>query len=177
MRTIGLAAAVWSIVSIAQAAPLAAPLQPANDGKLECNSPNPAHRTCRSLATYKPRPDGRIDKTVVGLITPIPIVVVMTTVSQVMIKNGQVCGPLRREDYQAASFTFGGKPAPADQGRMLSDQMVQAMGPMIGTEVCIAYETSGGTTTARASFGGVRRPQADQTVIWVSPADGYKVAP
>jgi hypothetical protein len=168
--------AVFIMAASAQAATLGPPLQPASEGKLQCYSPNTERRTCRSLAGYELKPDGTIANSATVLLASEPVVV-MATVSQVTIKNGQVCGLVRREDVQNASFAIGGAPASPEQTSALRDRLTTAMASLFGVEACTTYETAAGTMTAQAYIGGVRRPEADQTVIWVSPSDGYKVGP
>jgi hypothetical protein len=172
----GLTIAVCALAASAQAASLGAPLQPASEGKLQCYSPNTERRTCRSLSGYELKPDGTIANTASAMMAPEPVVV-MTAVTQVTIKNGQVCGAIRAEQIQNASFTIGGAPASAEQTSTIRERVVAAMTSLFGVEICTTYETAAGTMTAEASIGGVRRPEADQTVIWVSPSDGYKVGP
>ncbi len=160
----------------AQAASLPPPLEPASQGRLQCFLPDAGAKTCQSLASYAPRPDGDIDNTVVILIAKDPAVV-MTTHSVVKVKDDQVCGVMRRDDIEGASFTVAGQPAAPDQADHFRDSLRQALANMIGRRICTAYLPVSDGLIAKATVEGLTQPAPDQKVIWVSPDDGYSVSP
>ena len=47
----------------------------------------------------------------------------------------------------------------------------------LGTEGCTHYTPQGDGWLAEVSIDGQPRPEFNQTVVWVSPADGYTVRP
>ena len=51
------------------------------------------------------------------------------------------------------------------------------MTSVVGHEICTAYVQSGGNLVAKATMDGVPKPDQDQVMLWVSPADGYSIAP
>lgn len=161
----------------AHAATFDAPLQPASDGQMQCYSPDAARKTCQSLAAYRLGAKGDIDNIAITLLSRDPAIT-MRTVSPVTVRAGQVCGLIRAEDLQGASFTINDQPADADQTAALRQKIGDAMKDVIGKEVCTAYVPApGGGLTAKATIGGVPQPDADLPVVWVAPSDGYKVAP
>jgi hypothetical protein len=170
---------LFAIAFIAQPAfadpPMPAPIAEANSGKMQCYSPNVAKKTCQSLGIYKPG-KGVIDNIAIVLVAPQPLVV-METVSPVAVKKGKVCGPLRAEDIDASKITADGKAVESQQATAIRQQLKAALKDMLGREVCTAYLPKDGMLLARASLGGVEKPELDQKVIWVSPADGYKIGP
>ena len=180
MRTaslIGLSLALAGSGLAARAAAFDPPIDRAADGQMQCFAPDTARKTCRSLAAYRPGADGGVDNIAIVLVSSDPVIT-MRTVSPVTVKAGQVCGPIRAEDFQGAQFSIGGQPADDNQTTELRQAIADAMKDVIGKETCTAFvPAQGGAFTAKATIGGVAQPGADMPVIWVSPSDGYKVAP
>jgi hypothetical protein len=152
------------------------PLAPAAEGKLQCFHPNEVAKTCQSIGSYKISPGGEIENTASMMISSSPQVV-MTTHAPATIKAGKDCGVLKAEHIDASTFVVEGKPADAQQTAALRAQMKVALKGVIGHEVCSAYLPNGAALMASSTFDGLARPDLDQKMIWVSPADGYKVAP
>ncbi|QUD86825.1 hypothetical protein [Phenylobacterium montanum] len=176
MRLPVFAALALTLASGASAATLPAPIAPASDGKLQCYSPDTSRKTCQSLAGYLARPDGGIDNPSTVLVATSPAIA-MSGMAHVAVKGGQVCGFIRPEDIAASSFSIAGKPASDAQTARLRTSISAAMKPMYGQEFCTAYLPDGDGLIAKATIDGASQPGKDQRVIWVSPADGYVVAP
>ncbi|HVC59441.1 MAG TPA: hypothetical protein VND19_03620 [Acetobacteraceae bacterium] len=176
MRAFWLFVVMWAACSPVQGAILDSPITPAAQGQLQCYTPDVARKTCQSLAAYKGGANGAIDNIAIVLISQIPPVV-MTTDSPVVIKANQVCGSIRPQDIDAASFTVGGGPADPAQTATLRQQMESAMKGLFGHEICTAYVSAHGSLLATVTVDGVSQPTMDQRVIWVSPTDGYTVSP
>jgi hypothetical protein len=51
------------------------------------------------------------------------------------------------------------------------------MSPILGKEICTRYEADGSGLVAKVTIAGADSPAPDQPVKWVSPKDGYTVAP
>jgi hypothetical protein len=168
-------ALVWSCALSVNAATLDGPLAPAAGGRVQCYAPDAVRKTCRSMATYRVDPTGGIVHTAIVLVSQKPAITVQTA-GWVEIKAGQVCGSIRREDLETASFAVDDKPLDAGQAADLRQQMETAMKDVVGKEVCTSYVPAGSGFMAKATVGGVAQ-SADQTVIWVAPSDGYRVAP
>ncbi|WP_109807968.1 hypothetical protein [Sphingosinithalassobacter portus] len=152
------------------------PLAPAREGKLQCYSPDTAAKTCQALAGYELAEDGTYRNTATVLIAPTPAVT-MTTVSPVTVKDGAVCGYNRVEDLEASEISVDAMPIPEAQASAVRAQIIQALAPMIGPELCTRYTPDGDGLRAEVSFDGVARPEFNTRVIWVSPDEGYRVAP
>jgi len=161
----------------ALAASLPDPLAPATSGQLQCYSPDTTRKTCISLASYKPGANGTIDIAAVVLISKDPVVT-METVSPVEVKAGQVCGKVRSQDIDAAKFGVAGQLLDAKQAAPLREQMRRTFVNVFDREICTAYVDQGRTSLARSTMDKVPLPAStDQQVLWVSPTDGYRVAP
>jgi len=101
----------------------------------------------------------------------------MRTVTPVTVRSNQVCGFVRPEDIEAASFEIAGKPATPAQAAMLRQRIAEAQKGFFGHEICTDYIADGDAMIAKASVDGVPQPAMDQRVIWVSPQDGFGVRP
>jgi hypothetical protein len=152
-------------------------LAPARQGALQCYSPNTQAKTCGALAGYSFDAQGHISNPSDVLIYPNPAIV-MHTVSPVELRNGAVCGPLRQEDIDRATFTVDGQaPSDADTQNMRAEFSQQAA-PLIGVDVCTTFtQQADGTMRSSATVAGTPHPEMSETVIWVHPGDGYHVAP
>lgn len=97
--------------------------------------------------------------------------------SPVIVRNGAVCGPIRRQDIDQAQFTIDGQAAGDENTQTIRGQMAQQLVSMIDVEVCTTFVPVADGLRADAVVGGTARPDLVQHVIWVRPEDGYHVAP
>ena len=176
MRTLVILASVWGFGSAACSAPLPPPIAPADQGRLQCYTPDVARKTCQSLSAYRSGGDGVIQNTAVVLIAPSPPIL-METVTPVEIRAGQVCGAIRPKDIDDAKFTVSGQPADPAQATRLREAIRNAMKDMFDHQICTAYVPDGDALLAKAIVDGVPRPALDQKTVWVAPDEGYKVSP
>ena len=161
----------------AHGAELPDPIGPAATGQLQCYMPDKTRKTCASIAGYRANANCGIDNVATVLLAKNPTLT-METVSPVEIRMGQVCGKLRPQDLDSAKFTMGGRLLDAQQAASIRMQLQTAFQNVFGHEVCTGYVNQGGTLIAKATIDGVPAPpNADQPVLWVSPADGYQVSP
>ena len=173
MRRTLLSAALLAISPAAHAIDLG-PLAQAADGKVQCYSPNTAAKSCQSIGAFRVTPAGVIENEATVMVSSSPLVV-MTTRSAVQIKGGGDCGVLRASDIASASFLLEGRPAAPDRTAALRTSMLNTMRPMIGHEICVFYRPQGEAFLATSTVDSRPRPEMDQKVLWVSPADGWKV--
>jgi hypothetical protein len=151
------------------------PIGPAATGQAQCYAPDTTRKTCNSLAFYKAREDGTFDNTAIVLLSPSPVVV-MQTVTPVTVVDGAVCGKIEADQVTSATLTVNGQAlAPADAAPALA-RLSTAMQPIFDHQICTRYIPDGAQFTAKATLDGNPQPP-DQKVIWVSPSDGYHVAP
>jgi hypothetical protein len=177
MRRLGLIIACLVMPVAATGAVLPPPIADAAREKLQCYQPDMVRKTCRSMASYGSDASGKIINPATVLISARPAIVMATT-TRVVVRAGRVCGVIRQEDVAAAEFTVDGLPATPEQTTMLREQVAVIQKPMIGPEICTAYVRDGAMLVAKATIGGVAtKPAMDQKVIWVTPTEGYRVAP
>lgn len=161
----------------AASAAYAAPLTPAADGQVQCYVPDTARKTCSSMAYYVARDDGSFDNRAIVLINKSPAVTLETT-TRVTIRDGAVCGALRAEDIAAGKITAGGRVMTSDEAGPVLNSISQALTNVFGHEICTVFAPdASGKLTAQATMDGKRQAEQDQPVLWVSPSDGYTVAP
>jgi hypothetical protein len=172
---IWLAALILAAPAAARAAPLPAPLAPANSGKLQCFVPDMTKHTCQTLDAYARDASGAIQNTSIVVVSPDPPIT-MTTRAPVILREGRVCSAVRDEDIGQGVFAIGGQPADPRQTADLRQHMSEAIKPLVGHEVCTAYSQSGAAFVAHSYLDGA--PQSDsEAFIWVDPSAGWKVAP
>lgn len=175
MALIVLGALSGSLTAARAASPVG-PLAPAAEGKIQCFGYDRARKTCQSIAVYKPGPGDTVLNTASLLIARDPPIV-MTSTSPDTIEDRRVCGPIRAEDLAAATFTVSGASPDNQTAEALRRGLTSAMHDMIGKRVCVTFEPDGDALVAHATMDSVPQPDSDQHVIWVSPDDGYTVAP
>ena len=171
-----LSCAITAATSSAQAQPLGGPIAQAADGRAQCYAPDIARKTCQSLAFYKADATGVIQNTAIVVLSPDQPITMQTT-TPVTIRAEEVCGFIRAQDIDAATFAVNGVAVTGAQAAQLRAAMRSAMSSLFGHEICTAYVPNGAALSAQVSEDGVRKPAMDQAVIWVSPVDGYRVSP
>ena len=168
--------AIVLVAAAQQAANSRDPLAPARSGQMQCYMPNFETKTCHALAQYTFAADGSIQNPAEVLIVENPLIV-MKGSAPVVIKSGAVCGPFRAEDIQQATFTIGGNPAPPQLADQIRTQILMTSTDRLGKEICTTYVPDKGQYAARVTIGGAAHPEMTDRMIWVRPADGFKVGP
>ena len=172
-----LAAAVTAMTPANPSSSLADPLAPARLGKVQCYAPDVSRRTCRSIGAYAIDRRGVIQNTAIVLVAASPAIV-LTTVAPVRVKAGAICGVIQAGDMERGTFTIDGEPASAADAATLRRQMAPGYAAILGHEICSAdAPDEDGGTLAQVTVDGERRPAMDQRIRWVSPEEGYTVAP
>lgn len=170
-----LAALAASTPPAAPAPPaIADPLAPARSGKLLCQTPNAAAKTCRMLTDYSFGADGQVTKREDVLLTRSPWLSVKVS-APVMVKDGAVCGLL--EGTEKAEVFTEGRHADAETTAKIRNGLRQLYSPYQGKDACTSYTANGDVYDAALSIGGVASKGRPEPVIWVDPADGWAVKP
>ena len=151
------------------------PLAPAATGMLQCYEPDVAKRSCRSLAGYRKRPDGKYDNTATVLVSSAPLVIV-DTVTAVEIDAGAVCGTIRKQDIDVAGISLEGQKLGESEAVGIRQLIAGGLATIIDHRICTTYLPAGSGYVARATIEGSSTPPVEQKMIWVAPTDGYKVA-
>ncbi|MGH6870792.1 MAG: hypothetical protein ACREHE_04720 [Rhizomicrobium sp.] len=173
-RTAALCAAPFLLLLMAADAP--DPLAPARDGSLQCYDPRPLHKTCHALDGYTFDADGTIHNEATVLISPDEMIV-MKTVSPVVVRDGAVCGPVRRADVMSAAIYMQGRKLPQEMAVQVRLKIAAAMTQRFDKEVCTTYAPYQDELYAHVTLDGQPDPESSDYVRWVKPDDGYTVAP
>ncbi|CAN5469526.1 hypothetical protein BH10PSE14_BH10PSE14_27380 [soil metagenome] len=162
------------LLLLAAALGLDDPLAPAAAGKLQCHSPDVANKTCKSIASYQTGTDGVIRNTArLPLANEPPVA--LTLVSTVTVRDGAVCGFIAASDFDRGVIDVNGQALAAEKAQPIVAKVAAAMASFIGKEICTRYTANGAALMAHATIDGVAQPAFDQPVIWVDPAEGYRV--
>ena len=167
---------IEAFLLLASAAPQAAadPLASAKAGKLQCANPNIEKKTCMGLSSYKVNPDGSFESVTTIVVAPQPLIT-MEVKAPGTVKDGALCGPIRKADFEAGTFKMDGKPLDEAMANAIRAQVIGSITPMLDKMGC-ARETSDGTAfKAEVTLDGVAHPEMTQRVLWVKPEDGYKL--
>jgi len=159
------------LILAAAALQTADPLAHARAGMVQCVMPNDAAKTCMGLTTYKINADGSFETTTTLLIAPTPLIT-LTVTSPGTVKDGALCGPVRKADFEAGTILMDGQAANEAMASAVRSQIVGALAPMDGKMGC-GTEAADGTVTV--TLDGVAHPEMTQKTKWVNASDGYKV--
>ncbi len=153
------------------------PMEPATRGMLQCHAPDDVKKTCKSLASYTAKGDGTYTNDAILLIAPDGPLTLRTS-SIVRVKDGAICGTLTTKQFDKAQLFYGDTVIPPGRADPILDRIEDAMTSFIGKEICSTYTPGeNGLLVASPTVDGAARPELKQNIRWVSPGDGYKVAP
>lgn len=150
------------------------PLAPARAGKVQCSVPDIEKKTCMGLTTYTVKPDGNFEAVTILTVSPQPLII-MEVRSTGAVKDGAVCGPILASDFEQATFQMNGRPLDKAMADVIRPQILAAIAPLAGKMGCSRETPDGAVLKAEVTVDGVARPEMTQRVLWVSPADGYRV--
>jgi hypothetical protein len=142
-------------------------------GYLECVRPDVRRKTCRSLGSYERIRDGVYNSTTLVAAGNGVTVEIYTPV---WLVDGAFCGSTREQDILTATVRLNGREVPQAAAASALHEVLRQVRPFIDQEACTHYETSGDAFVARTTISGTLRPEHDNTVRIISPADGYRVA-
>ena len=166
-----------AFAALLQATPAAAdPLAPAAAGQVQCYKPDPARKTCHSIAAYHANGDGTYTNTATVLVSKSPLVILVSA-TPVHEAGGAVCGNISEDDISASTLIVNGQQMSAADAAPLLAMGASALDKVIGHDICTTYSGSDSDLTATATLDGEARPDLTQHVMWISPSDGYRVAP
>jgi len=165
-------------ILIAAATPALAtdPLEPARSGAVQCHEPNDLHKTCSAIASYRPTGDGSYMSSA-EIIVSQEGPVILSVDSPVIVKNGAVCGFIRQLDLAAGRVTVNGEMLSVEDGAPYLAELSKTMGRSFNKEICTRYSETSEGVLGKTKINGVYVPAADTPIRWMSPAEGYRVAP
>jgi len=150
------------------------PLTMADRGMVQCYRPDVQSRTCHSIAGYRRTGPGNYDN---KALLPLSEEVTLEVHTDVVIKGDAVCGFIRAQDLASATLRISDQVVDSLTAKPILARMAQNLKSLAGKEICTRYVPAGADFTAKVSVAGVYQPTDDETVKWVSEADGYTVVP
>ena len=172
-------ALAFTISDLKAQAAFPAPLTRASSGQLQCLKPNLARKTCQSISGYRYGANGAIENFYSILLSGDPFVT-MESVSYVEIKGEKVCGITDTREIDAASFMIEGSASNPAQSALLRERLKLSLKGILDREMCASFaqdrNSKDKTTIVDATLDGAPYPGGNnQPVMWVSPADGFRV--
>ncbi len=170
-----LLATAFALASAAPALTADDVLAPARAGKAQCYQPNPERKLCDSMGWYEWRADGSIANRTEVLLPGEGAVVVMHSVDTVTVRDRAVCSPILAATIAASTFTVNGREADAADTARYRSAISRSMQPLFGVEACVIFTPEGEGLRADATINGKAEAALTQRVMWVAPADGWRV--
>jgi hypothetical protein len=152
------------------------PIAPAWAGQAQCYAPKVATKACASIGAYARDARGVIKNTAEVLLSVEPRIV-MTTVAPVEIKGAAICGVIRQLDLDTAIFALNGALADNATAAAIRRSIAPGYASVLNREVCSTEVKVADGLVAQVTIDGARRPELDQPIRWISPAEGYAVKP
>lgn len=159
--------------SVAQDLDGATAIELADQGLLECSSPDVRRKTCRSIGSYERIREGVYNSTTV---MDVGNGVTLELYSPVWLVDDAFCGSIREQDVLTGIIRVNGREIAPQLAASGLQQALRQLRPVIDQELCWRYEPSGASFVGKATIGGTYRPELDATVKMVSPSEGYRVA-
>lgn len=148
----------------------------ANAGKVLCVNPDAKTKTCSTIDTFVVAQDGSvIDMGELLIATDQPLTLEVSSV--VHIENATICGSMELADLKEGRVRLNGQLVSPDRNAAVLNIFVERLKPLAGRRVCEVLRLEDGQLR---KFGQVERVDINlpaKPVQWVSPTEGYKVAP
>lgn len=154
------------------------PLAPARDGQVQCYTPDVERKTCRAIGSYRFEPDGRIINDAENMLSAEPLIILRAR-SEVYIRDNAECSSDVFDESHIQEIEVDGAVLEGEElasvRSLIADGMRESIGP---GEYCSTYHPKpDGSLRALVTVDGVPQPEAEDTVLWVRPEDGWRVAP
>jgi hypothetical protein len=152
------------------------PLAPAKAGKLWCYEPDSENRTCRSFSRFEWDAAGSIWEEDELTLSANPLVTMK--VRAISTHEGvAICQVIVEETFQKAMFMVDGKPATADEDMAFREQYGSRYAPFYGKKFCLEISPYESIFITQVAIDGTPYPSATSRLKWISPDEGYVLAP
>jgi len=148
-------------------------LQLADQGFLACHSPNADRKTCKSIETLERVRDDLYNSTT---LMAVGHGVTLEIYTPLWVVDDIVCGSIREQDLMAGVVRLNGREIAPQLAAPALDQALQQVRPFLDQQICTRYQPSGADFVAKNALGETYRPDWDEPVKMIDPADGYRVA-
>lgn len=164
-----------SVILSLAAAPVAQQMEPARQGKLQCQNPDALFKTCESLSrVVQVGPTSwRFDTEM--LVDP-EGPVIMTERSVTTVEGNTVCDVIRLPDIDHWGVRIGDRSATASETARFRNLFKSRLAKLAGMKVCTEIlDAEEGIHKVVGTIGGVHFPAADYSMKWVDPGEGWTV--
>lgn len=151
-------------------------LAQSKSGKMLCSNPDAATKSCSSISSFKVSADGSVTETTEILLTPEPPITFTMSIAT-EVTRGSNCGVMTLDDLRRGQVRANGEALPPDRNAFVLERLEKSMGSLAGKKVCDALQLENDNLVKYGQVEGVDIKLPAKPVMWVSPSDGYTVAP
>jgi hypothetical protein len=166
-----------SIALLIAFASVAEQMEPARHGKLQCQMPDVAFKTCISLSKVMqtgPSTYRFESRFLINQDGP----VVATINATAVVRGEEVCDTIDPSDLSGAIVTTGGKPLPTAKAAGHMARLKRLLAPFYGMESCTRIVIDDqDAAKVESRIEGKRIPRFDYVMKWVDPAEGWTLDP
>lgn len=165
------------IASLMATASVAEQMAPAKQGMLQCQLPDELFKTCFSLSkVYQTGPSTWTFDTQTAV--DLQSNVIATIKDTAFVRELEVCKAANTIDISKFTFTRGGRPLSPSEVAHYRAKLGRTYGAFAGKTICTKIVPSEqNMELVQGTINGKRVPAMDYAMKWVSPKDGWKVAP
>ena len=152
------------------------PFAPAKAGKLECFAPNSEKKTCLDMTRYTWEANGQILEEDEYAISTNPLITAKNK-DYVEIANGEACQVVSAPKILGANYFRDGVRVLESEEAQFRQRDLRQMSSLVGKRLCMSLSPYEGLFIAEYSIDGIPRPSATNRLKWISPDEGYVLAP
>ena len=152
------------------------PFAAAKAGKLECFAPDTVKKTCLDMTRYTWEGNGQILEEDEYAISANPLITAKSK-DYVAIANGEACQVVSAPKILGANYFRDGVRVSKSDEAQFRQRDFQQMRSLIGKKFCMRLSPYESAFIAEYSVDGIPRPSATNRVKWISPDEGYVLAP
>jgi hypothetical protein len=152
------------------------PLTPARDGKIECFSPSSEYKTCVVITRYTWDSSGRILAESDFALNANPLISLKMT-SEAFLEEGTLCGVLQQQSLDSMTFFKNGVLMNENEAANFRGPMTSRFANIIGRKICEDHAPYGSLIVTQYTIDGSPKPELTNRLKWISPDEGYVLAP
>jgi hypothetical protein len=152
------------------------PFAPAKVGKLECFAPDSEKKTCLDMTRYTWEANNQILEEDEFAFSANPLITARSK-DFVVINRCEACQVVSKDKVLEATFFRDGVQVSDSEQTQFRERHLQQLNSIVGKKVCMSLSPYGGVFIAEYSIDGNPLPAATNRLKWISPDEGYVLAP
>jgi len=166
-----------SIALVLTAANVTEQMAPAKQGMLQCQMPDVLFKTCFSLSkVYQNGPSTWVFDT--QMVVDLQSSVIASIKDTVFVRGTEVCKAASAIDVSKFTFSLEGRSLPSAEAAKYREKLRRFYAAFGGKMICTeVVPNEQGMDMVHTTVDGKRFPAGDYAMKWVSPKDGWTVAP